>query len=282
MTYPFKFAGLPEPELSFAAVREWEGFSARRVRATPGRYRGGGRDEHQLIVYLTPGVTSDCACEELRDRRVGRPYEFDFVPAGASGYWEDHEPMEMIGVRLASSTLAETAEALDLPIELPPRLGARDAFVEHIGRALEAELAAPEPAGRLYADSLAVALSTRLLQNFAPAAPGRQLLSKAQIRRLVEYVETNLDGDLSLGELAAVVGLSVPHMTTLFRRTMGQSVHSYVMERRVCRARALLLAGRAAIAEVALEAGFAHQSHLARWMRRLLGVTPSELARLRS
>jgi AraC family transcriptional regulator len=218
----------------------------------------------------------------LHDRRVGRPYEFDFVPAGARGFWEDHAPMEMISVRLAPSMLAETAQALELPGELAPKLGARDAFVEHIGRALDAELEAPAPAGRLYADSLAVALSTRLLQNFAPAAPGRQLLSKAQIRRFVEYVEEHLDSDLGLAELAAVIGLSVPHMTTLFRRTMGQTVHSYVMERRVCRARALLLGGRAAIAEVALEAGFAHQSHLARWMRRLLGVTPSELARLRS
>jgi AraC family transcriptional regulator len=283
VTYPFKFAGLPEPELSFAATREWEGFSARRVSATPGRYRGGGRDHHQLIIYMTPEVFSDCSCESLRMRRVGSPYEFDFVPAGASGFWEDHAPMEMIALRLAPEMLAETAEALELPAsDLPPRLGARDLLVEHIGRALDAELDAPEPAGRLYADSLAVALSTRLLQNFAPAAPGRQLLSKAQIRRFVEYVEENLDGDLSLAELAAVVGLSVPHMTTLFRRTMGQSVHSYVMERRVCRARALLLAGRTGIAEAALEAGFAHQSHLARWMRRLLGVTPSELARLRS
>jgi AraC family transcriptional regulator len=285
VTYPFKFAGLPEPELTFGPLRDWPGLSARRTRATPGRYRGGGRDEHQLIVYLTPGVVSDCACESLHMRRVGSPYEFDFVPAGATGFWEDEAPMEMIGIRLAPSMLVETAQALELSpaqAELAPRLGARDGFVEHLGRALDAELSAPEPAGRLYADSLAVALSTRLLQNFAPAAPGRQLLSKAQIRRFVEYVEENLEADLCLEELSRVVGLSVPHMTTLFRRTMGQTVHSYVMERRVCRARALLLGGRAAISEVALEAGFAHQSHLARWMRRLLGVTPSELVRLRS
>lgn len=60
---------------------------------------------------------------------------------------------------------------------------------------------------------------------------------------------------------------------------MGQSVHAYVMERRVQRARTLLLGHRMTIAEVALETGFAHQSHLARWMRRLLGVTPSEILR---
>ena len=164
---------------------------------------------------------------------------------------------------------------------LGPRIGARDPLVEHVVRALMAELAAPEPAGRIYADSLAVALTTRLLQNFATTicAAGRQTLSKPQVRRLVDYVEANLEGDLTLEELAGVAGMSIPHLTTLFRRTMGQSVHAYVMERRVQRARALLLQHRLTIAQVALETGFAHQSHLARWMRRLLGVTPSEILR---
>src|SRR6185436_18711781 len=147
-------------------------------------------------------------------------------------------------------------------------------------RALKAELEAPEPAGRLYADGLAVALATRLLQNFATVgATGRQILSKPQIRRLVEFVEANLEADLTLEQLAAVAGMSIPHLTTLFRRTMGQSVHAYVMERRVQRARDLLLRREMTIAEVALETGFAHQSHLARWMRRLLGVTPTDILR---
>src|SRR5436190_2301438 len=283
MNYPYKFVGQPAPALTIGAGREWDGLTARRVRSSPGRLSGGGRPDHSLIIYLTPEVFSDCSCEHLRERRVGRSWEFDFVPAGATGFWEDHDAIEMIALRLSPQWLTDTAEALAFPqAELAPRLGARDPFVEHIGRALDAELKAPVPAGRLYADSLAVALSTRLLQNFAPAAPGRQILSKAQIRRLVEYVEENLEADLSLSTLAEVVGLSVPHTTTLFRRTMGQTVHAYVMERRVCRARALLLSGHGSIADVALAAGFAHQSHLARWMRRLLGMTPSALARLRS
>jgi AraC family transcriptional regulator len=99
------------------------------------------------------------------------------------------------------------------------------------------------------------------------------------VRRIVEFVETNLDGSLTLEQLAEVAGMSIPHLTTLFRRTMGQSVHAYVMERRVQRARALLLERKMTIAQVALETGFAHQSHLARWMRRLLGVTPSDVLR---
>lgn len=281
MTYPFKFNDAPEPTLTFGRQREWGPLAATEAHATPGRYPGRVMTEHRVIFYLTPAVPTDCRCEGVGQYRVQSPYDFDLVPGGAGGVWEDHAPCDMVSVRIAPGLLTSTAEALGLPggrADLTPRIGARDPLVEHVVRALVAELQAPAPAGRIYADSLATALSTRLLQNFAAMSfAGRQTLSKPQVRRIVDFVEANLDGELTLEQLAEVAGMSIPHLTTLFRRTMGQSVHAYVMERRVQRARSLLMAGRTTIAQVALDTGFAHQSHLARWMRRLLGVTPSEI-----
>ncbi|MCR5874586.1 AraC family transcriptional regulator [Phenylobacterium sp. J426] len=282
MTYPFRFTDVAEPSLEYGAARQWRGLAVRRLRASPGRHTGGVFDEHRLLFYLAEGVAAECACEGVKQRRLQIPGDFDVVPAGADGSWEDQAPVDMVSVRLSPELLQASAEGLEIPgaaRALAPRLGARDPLVEHLVRTLIAELDSPEHAGRLHADSLASALATRLLQDLAPVAPRRQILSKPQLRRLVEYVDTRLDADLSLDELAQVAGISVPHLTTLFRRTMGQSVHSYVMERRVIRARELLLAGGTGIAEAALETGFAHQSHLARWMRRLLGVTPGQLLR---
>lgn len=284
MTHAFKFQDTPKPIITIGRSRTWGPLSAVEAHATPGRHSGVVMPEHRLILYLTPGVPIECSCEGVKQRRIQAPYDFDIVPAGASGVWEDHRACDMISVRLAPRLLTSTAEALALPldrIELAPQLGVRDPMVEHVVRALAAEIAAPEPASRIYADSLATALATRLLQSFAAlGTAGRQTLSKPQVRRIVEFVDANLDGELTLEQLAEVAGMSIPHLTTLFRRTMGQSVHAYVMERRVQRARALLLERRMTIAQVALETGFAHQSHMARWMRRLLGVTPSEVLRV--
>jgi len=282
MTYPFRFTDVPTPRVEYGEARAWGGLTARRLTASPGRHSGGVFQDHRLLFYLSPGVQTECACDGARQRRVQAPGDFDLVPGGADGSWEDYEAMDMVSVRLAPELLVSTAEALETPggrASLAPKLGARDPLIDHLVRALIDELDAPQPASRLYADGLAVALTTRLLHDLGPRAPGRQILSKPQLRRIVDYVEANLDAELTLAELAQVTGISVPHLTTLFRRTMGQSVHAYVMERRVCRARTLLLSGRTGIAEAALEAGFAHQSHLARWMRRLLGVTPGELLR---
>jgi AraC family transcriptional regulator len=94
---------------------------------------------------------------------------------------------------------------------------------------------------------------------------------------VIEYIEAHLDQRLTLTELAALADLSVPHFKVLFRATLGVPVHRYVVQRRVERAKTLLLRGRLNASQIALETGFAHQSHMAHWMGRLLGVTPREL-----
>jgi AraC family transcriptional regulator len=283
MTYPFKFTHIEEPTLDYGAFRQWGGVTARLVQASAGRHVGGALPDHRLIFYTMGPTQTECGCDGAVQRRLQTPGDFDVVPAGFEGFWEDESPTAMVSVRLSPELMTATARDLGAPggrAELAPQLGARDPLIEHLVRALTAELEAPAPVGRLYVDSLAVALASRLIQGFSMTRwRSRQTLSKPQLRRLVDYVEANLEADLALADVAAVAGVSVPHLTTLFRRTMGQSVHRYVVERRVQRARTLLLAGERSVAQVALQTGFAHQSHLARWMKRMLGVTPSEILR---
>jgi AraC family transcriptional regulator len=202
--------------------------------------------------------------------------DIDILPAGLSEVWEEQDAGTAILLELSPGLLQQAAQGTGLPPGrrgLEPRCQLRDAQIEHIGWALEAERRGGYPGGRLYAESLGLALAVRLLGFAAPPAIGGRL-SSTQLARVVEHVEQSLDEDLSLARLAAVAGVSASHFKTLFRRSTGQSVHRYVIERRVERAKALLASGMPG-SRAALEAGFAHQSHMARWMRRTLGVTPS-------
>ena len=70
-----------------------------------------------------------------------------------------------------------------------------------------------------------------------------------------------------------MAGLSPFHLARLFAGAYGLPPHKYLEGLRVDRARALLAAGRP-LAEVALAAGFASQSHLNRSFKRILGITP--------
>ena len=78
----------------------------------------------------------------------------------------------------------------------------------------------------------------------------------------------------TLAELAALSGMSRFQLLRGFARETGTTPHAYLLQRRVRLARQLLVAGRT-LAEVALEAGFADQSHMTRAFRRQFGVTPA-------
>ena len=114
------------------------------------------------------------------------------------------------------------------------------------------------------------------LQSPSRIAPARALPAW-RLRHVIDYIDAHLDQDLTLAELAAVAGFSPSHFKALFRQATGTPVHRFVLERRVERARLHLLEGRLSVTEVALETGFAHPSHMARWMRRLLGLSPSQV-----
>jgi AraC family transcriptional regulator len=284
MTVRLAFPGSDAPTITLGLNRTWGGLSATVVQASRGRHFLSASINHRLLFYTTGPVPADCGCDGLRQKRLQVPGDFDVVPAGVEGWWEDKGDSEMIAVQITPALVGRSAESMALPRDrtsLSTRLGQPDPHVSFVVQALRAELESSTPAGRLYVDALGSALTTRLVQNGARtnAGVGRYGLSKSQMRRIADFVEAHLDDELTLPKIAKVAGLSVAYLTNLFRQTTGQTVHAYVMDRRVQRAKRLLLEGRFPLAEVALQCGFAHQSHLARWMRRRLGLTPSVLLR---
>lgn len=244
--------------------------------------------DHLLSIHVGRPVHATCRFAGRGHRGLYAHGDIDIVPAGLSGAWEDEAPGTSLAVRLSPALLRRAATGLGQHPEhivVAPRVRLRDRQLEHICWALRAELEDGFPGGRLYTESLGLALATRLLRLdvpvAAPAHAGRCGLSERQLRRVIDYVEEHLDRDLSLEHLAEVAGVSASHLKAAFKQALGLPVHQYVIRRRVERARALLLAGQLATGQVALETGFAHQSHMARWMRRLLGVTPTDVARSR-
>jgi AraC family transcriptional regulator len=129
----------------------------------------------------------------------------------------------------------------------------------------------------LYAESLCVAMIVRLANGdeALDTRSAKKVLTRNSAMRVVEYIEAHLDAPLTLAELAHVAGISVPHFKVLFRETFNVPVHRYVVEKRVERAKLLLLQGKLAVSQIALDCGFAHASHMAHWMKRILGVTPA-------
>lgn len=249
------------------------------LRQTPGGVVGyEALPDYRVKLHAGAPVAGACHFHKFLYTRG----DLDIVPAGATDVWHEEAPSTSIVVRVAPTLLQRTAQEMGLPAgraRLDERHQFRDAQIEYIAWALDAERRAGFPNGTLYADSLGTALAVRLVAGQRTDTAPAQGLTRPQLRRVTEYIEAKLDGDLSLSALAEVAGLSASHLKTQFKRSTGLPVHAYVVHRRVDRARGLLLRSEMPASLVALESGFSHQSHMARCMRRVLGLTPGELRR---
>lgn len=254
------------------------------VRETPvGDVHYAAGSDHILSVHSSGPVRVACPASLSRDVRTRG--QLNLLPAGVAESWVDDDAGSTVDLRLPHSLLRMAAEDMGLDpdrVGLEPKHHFRDEHIEHIGWAMEAEYRADFPNGALYRESLGLALAARLLARYRTQVESRGGLAAAQLQRVTDYVEAHLDQDLSLERLARVAAVSASHFKMLFKRSVGVPVHEYVIQRRVERARSLLLRGGVPTGQVALEAGFSHQSHMARHMRRILGVTPGAIVRSRA
>jgi AraC family transcriptional regulator len=261
--------------------RHWNGFDAFLYEASA------GYSEQQFVrhnVSMQVGapllVTSRCNGETLRRLQV--PGDVKIVPPGIPRVWETESATIKLSMYLSPLLIHAAADAMAVNLDrasVAPRLHVRDPRIEHIGWAVKAELESPEPLGRLYGDGLGLALASHLLRAYAPSQGLRcdERFSCRRLQRVVEYINDHIAEELSLAQLARVVDMSPSHFRVVFKRSTGLPAHQYVIRSRVEYAAELLARERSPLSDVALQAGFANQSHMARCMKRLMGVTPATI-----
>lgn len=191
------------------------------------------------------------------------------------------EPLHILYLSLSHTLLTRTAEAIangnPAHLTLVERAGFQDPLLTQLGLALWRELEHPDPA-RLYAQTAAQMLAVHLLQHYTSAPAIKYHVSSRlaphQLNHLFDFILTHLNQDLSLETLAQQVGFSPYHFARLFHQTTGESPHQFVLHQRIERAKQLLRETTMPLTQVALESGFANQSHLARVFKRHLNLTP--------
>jgi AraC family transcriptional regulator len=109
----------------------------------------------------------------------------------------------------------------------------------------------------------------------AEAPDGRGRLLGWQARKLRNYVDSNITGRVLVADLCALVQLSEAHFSRSFKRTFGQSPHSFVVRRRVELAAEFMLTTDASLSDIALRCGFADQAHLCKHFRQAANQTPA-------
>jgi AraC family transcriptional regulator len=243
-----------------------------------------------IVVAIHEGSPAYVACRRGGENHAGTAIhgDIDIIPGETPSHWEFKDPDAALILSLDPAFLHSVAKSTGMSgreVEIRNRFQIRDAQIEHIGWALQAEMERAYPCGRLYWESMATALAAQLIRDHSSFAkqPSRSKggLSSRTLKHVLAFIEENIGNDLSLSEVANVAGLSVSHCKVVFRKSVGMPVHQYVIRRRVERAVMLLRLGKLSVSQIALETGFSNQSHLAMHLRRVLGISPTGFQRTR-
>jgi AraC family transcriptional regulator len=145
--------------------------------------------------------------------------------------------------------------------------------VQSVARRIYAEWLAKDDVTPLMMEGLACELVTELFRARV-AVEGPQ--APPWLDRLYELLRNNFIDPPRLSQLSAEAGVHQVHVARQFRKYYGLTIGEFVRQTRVEFARNRLRNSDTPIVEIALEAGFAHQSHFTTVFKKLMGVTPRQ------
>lgn len=115
-----------------------------------------------------------------------------------------------------------------------------------------------------------------LKNGVAEPMKGRSM-TPARLRCIDEIIDSAIDQEVSVTTMANALGLSEAFFIRAFKAAVGKSPHSYLIDRRLAKARILLHTSNHDLREIALAVGFSSHAHMTAVFRTRLGTTPSQL-----
>lgn len=105
-------------------------------------------------------------------------------------------------------------------------------------------------------------------------------LTPFQVTKIKAYLRDHYRNDISISDMATLVGLSSFHFIRAFQKSFGSTPHQFLTVVRLDKAIELLRASSKSIEEVAYDVGFLNRQNLLRAFKKVHGISPSEFKRL--
>jgi AraC family transcriptional regulator len=268
--------------LAAGSARGKSGVSVLRLRFPAGVDFSATAQQH--LIWFVSRVRAECRMADRTHRHDMRAGALAICAAriDCAADANADEDVDALIVAIDPGRLAlAAAEGSASDVQLNGVFSGYDQALLDLARNLAAETADDYPNGPLYWSEVASGFIEALLARYTSECKSRArgTLGKDVLERLRDYVIAHLDEPIEVASLAKIAGRSPFHFSRMFRRSVGVSPHRYVVHLRLQRAIALLRGGRSGLAEIAARTGFADQSHLSRWVRRVHGASLTQLAR---
>jgi AraC family transcriptional regulator len=163
-------------------------------------------------------------------------------------------------------------------VEILPQVAVFDPNISLSGTLLKYELFSQGLGSNRHIEAVKRLLSITLLRQFSVnkvATPEHQQEQvEDSLQRAIAYINENLAEELSLKAMAAVAQMSPFYFARRFKRSTGLTPNQYVTNRRMERAKQILIEQNLSVVDVAQEVGIQSQSHFNKVFREYTGVTP--------
>ncbi len=269
-------------QYAFRQRADWTGLTIHHAQVMPGRILEHEAEYHEVNISIAGKLTT----ERISPTGQRKKYRYKnggglcLTPAGQTvgAFWDTE--INHLGMFLAPDFVQQTAaeNRYSPKFDFFDEVTDKDPLVQQIGLTLLDEYDNENREGNLYADSLIQTLTLHLLKNYSNAKSFTENinggLSGYKLNRVKEFINANLEEDLSLADIAAVADLSQFHFARTFRKSTGQTPQQFVTEQRIERAKQLLATDDLPIVEVGLQTGFKNQSHFTTLFRKYTKFTP--------
>ncbi|WP_326471867.1 helix-turn-helix transcriptional regulator [Enterobacter wuhouensis] len=241
-------------------------------------------DHHTLSLYVADGYESYQKTPGGW-KNGGGPDRFCLMPKESESTWDIRDDLSFVHLYCTDEHLRDVGEKIwdkrPLSLTLDEKIFGSDPKITALYRQFLLGCDWQQKANQLTLSTASTLLMTHLLQNYSsvqwklPVVTGG--LSPFTLRNVLEFIEESLSQPLTLADLAAQAALSEYHFARMFRQSMGLAPHQYVMQRRMEKAKALVLHTAMPLTEIALACGFNSASHFSNRFRSVTGMTPSQL-----
>lgn len=238
--------------------------------------------QHHILINLLeqPHRVENWRNDEHRDFTYHQ-HEIIVTPAGVKSGWKWYVKSKVIVITLEPDKLEKFAQSQlgillnekqlqDIPQFIDKDLCdagilLMDALKSEIGSAVMFE-------------SYARIFLTKLIHKYGLEREEDIEFSKSftsrHYKRVLEFIANHFGSNVTLEDLAAQAGISPYHFSRLFKQTIGQSPHQYLMAYRIERARNMLADPERPMIDIAHVCGFSDQAHFSRVFKQIQGETP--------
>jgi AraC family transcriptional regulator len=244
------------------------------------------REFQYVVMLLQPGAVDFLSID-------GVPTEqFEYVAGDIAlccpqvvALVQSHDQVRGLHFAVSDLLLSHAAGQANREIELQSIHKLKDSRIRALMTAVNIERVSGFPSGQLFLQSIEVAMAAVLVQYYSRSMKARRPikggLSDVGRHNVIDLVRSRISEDISLADMAAVTGLSVTHFSHIFKKSIGESPHQFVLKQRVQCAKELLVPSNLRMIDIALACGFKTQQHFARIFRKVCGLSPTEYQRLK-